>query len=401
MKHKTKEKMNKKGILGMETAKAVIMFLLLLTVGTIALFLAVTSLQDVDTLREGGQIDRSDSILSANGTTTTLTDVPTTFESATEKNRTYLTFDADGDLVTIPNRLSWSSNLSISLWTLIGRSDAGNNTIFNLTGNNLYYQTNSTNDVAVYFSAFNSTNSETNVSASVINVSNWHHIVITTHNNGTDTNMTIYTDNLARNSALMRGSNATFLSPTISVGGALSYNGSIDEVRLYNATILTGANVNSIFTEGRVAQDSLTSTGLFSWLPLNENSGTTAYDLSTSARNGTIIGAVYRNDGIDNVLTRGTDYTQSGASFIVINFDKSWSEMLATYTVAQTGEDVDAIANNITGGATQFFEQIPTVFSILGAVVIILSIILILVAVGRLTDSTNIDGGSSPSANRL
>lgn len=50
------------------------------------------------------------------------------------------------------------------------------------------------------------------------------------------------------------------------------------------------------------------------------------------------------------------------------------------------------IINNITTGATAFFTNIPTVFTILGAVVIILAVSLILVAVGRFGASAS--GGS-------
>lgn len=50
------------------------------------------------------------------------------------------------------------------------------------------------------------------------------------------------------------------------------------------------------------------------------------------------------------------------------------------------------IINNITGGTVDFFENIPTVFTILGAVVIILAVTLILFAVNRFASGAGSTG---------
>lgn len=57
-----------------------------------------------------------------------------------------------------------------------------------------------------------------------------------------------------------------------------------------------------------------------------------------------------------------------------------------------SANNTNLIINNITTATTMFFANIPTVFSILGAVVIILAVSLILVAVGRFGSSAS--GGS-------
>ncbi len=57
------------------------------------------------------------------------------------------------------------------------------------------------------------------------------------------------------------------------------------------------------------------------------------------------------------------------------------SNLFATGTAA--ANNTNLIISNITYGTTQFFTNIPTIFTILGAVVIILAVSLILVAVGR------------------
>ena len=51
--------------------------------------------------------------------------------------------------------------------------------------------------------------------------------------------------------------------------------------------------------------------------------------------------------------------------------------------------NTDFIINNITNGASNFFEQVPTIFTVLGAVAIILAVTLILFAVNRFSQSSN------------
>ena len=52
---------------------------------------------------------------------------------------------------------------------------------------------------------------------------------------------------------------------------------------------------------------------------------------------------------------------------------------------SQSANDTTNLINNITSGTTDFFSNIPTVMTILGAVVIILAVVLIILAVGRIS----------------
>jgi len=54
---------------------------------------------------------------------------------------------------------------------------------------------------------------------------------------------------------------------------------------------------------------------------------------------------------------------------------------------SQPANDTSNIINNITSGTTNFFKNVPTIFTILGAVVIITAVILILIAVQRISQS--------------
>lgn len=56
---------------------------------------------------------------------------------------------------------------------------------------------------------------------------------------------------------------------------------------------------------------------------------------------------------------------------------------------SQAKNDTDLIINNITSGATTFAGNIPTVFSILGAVLIISAIVILIVIIRR----ANFGGG--------
>ena len=71
--------------------------------------------------------------------------------------------------------------------------------------------------------------------------------------------------------------------------------------------------------------------GLIGEWNLNENSGTTAYDTSGNSNNGTITGATWNNDGIDNTLTENTDYNRTGNNFTIMNSEFAWSEIITNY----------------------------------------------------------------------
>lgn len=60
-------------------------------------------------------------------------------------------------------------------------------------------------------------------------------------------------------------------------------------------------------------------------------------------------------------------------------------------TASASANNTNYIINNITGGTTTFFNNIPTIMTILGAVVIILAVTLILFAVYRFSNRS--EGG--------
>lgn len=56
-------------------------------------------------------------------------------------------------------------------------------------------------------------------------------------------------------------------------------------------------------------------------------------------------------------------------------------------TGSQAANDTNLVINNITRGTTQFFGNVPTIFTVLGAVVIITAVVLIIVAVTRINNA--------------
>jgi len=66
-------------------------------------------------------------------------------------------------------------------------------------------------------------------------------------------------------------------------------------------------------------------------LKLNENQGTTAYDVSGNGNNGTILGATWNNDGVNLSLTSEIDYNLSTNIFTIINDEYAWDQVYASY----------------------------------------------------------------------
>ncbi len=115
---------------------------------------------------------------------------------------------------------------------------------------------------------------------------------------------------------------------------------------------------------------------------LNENSGTTAHDLSGNGNDGTITGATWRTDGLFVLLTEGVDYSIGATTglFTILNSDLQWSEMIASwsYNFKERGDGYN-VATLLTTGITTFFGFSVTWFTII-ALVILITILISLLA---------------------
>ena len=63
------------------------------------------------------------------------------------------------------------------------------------------------------------------------------------------------------------------------------FNGSIDELRVYNQTLIQ-SQISEIYNSGRIANSSLPSDGLVLWYSFDEGTGTTIYDKSGNGNHG-------------------------------------------------------------------------------------------------------------------
>ena len=106
-------------------------------------------------------------------------------------------------------------------------------------------------------------------------------------------------------------------------------------------------------------------------LKLNENTGTTAYDVSGNGNNGTITGATWADDAVDNTLTNGVDYTQSGNQFTIDNSDYAWSEFTANYFWLGAYSDSKQNINQSIVGLSNFTDFVPIIIIALAASIVI------------------------------
>ena len=133
------------------------------------------------------------------------------------------------------------------------------------------------------------------------------------------------------------------------------------EAFLFKKANLTHENGNSIGMRRIIIANDTTLTeminavdyfdGLIGYYKFNENNNSVVYDVSSYGNNGTISGATWNNNGIDNILTQNIDYnldTSSGI-FKILNSEYSWSEIFLDYN-----STTDFINNTKT--TTQIFN---------------------------------------------
>jgi len=82
-----------------------------------------------------------------------------------------------------------------------------------------------------------------------------------------------------------------------------------------------------------------------------------------------------------------TNYTLSNCNIVGTAPDSNrlWNITSGTFTYIITSEQATQVSNNVTSGIAGFFTQIPTVFTVLGIIVLIGAIILIIVFVRKMS----------------
>lgn len=138
-------------------------------------------------------------------------------------------------------------------------------------------------------------------------------------------------------------------------------------------TQLYRGDITNATTLAQFIKSSDIDADLLFYYNLNENSGTIAYDVLGNANNGTISGATWNNDGINNTLTEDIDYNRTDTTFTTINSEFAWSEVLANYNFFSETE-----ARNAISSMSAQFSLYPILIGLLGTIIFIGLVIFVL-----------------------
>jgi len=323
----------------------------------------------------------TENILSDNGTTIILTSTPSSKVSAVTKNRTWLSFDGNKDYIDLtPNvfksYITNSTNTTYNFW-INNTEEVFVGTVFiALHGNNNNGSfikisiRNNGNNISILENGTSTTQSNETVP-----ISKWAMVTIIKEG---PIISNVYINN-AEKSISHITSIATINTNVTFIGNSNSQVvvGSLDEFRIYN-TSLTQSEIASIFNNGRKRNISILGTSNDAnqvlYLPMNENSGSTVYDLSGQSNNGTIINATYGNDDINIPLVDDIDYTQTADTFTLINDFYSWSGIVASYNILVESTQITAISSMISQ-----FGTYPILVGLVGTIIFLGLVIFFLI----------------------
>jgi hypothetical protein len=216
-------------------------------------------------------------------------------------NDSYLQMNGLNNYVSLNGKILNNSNttsFTFSAWVKRGVQNLSNNkgivdkrlfqtgTSYNGTGLMFSKDTNKS-----YISVGNGINltEQTLYSDTVLNLNTWYNIV----GSYNVSNLIACVNGVCNSSNITLLNGVTNLDLDIRIGNshhsAGYFNGSIDEVRVYNRS-LSQAEITQIYNSGRIANSSLPSSGLVAWFPFDEYGGTTVYNLANTSNNGVIYG---------------------------------------------------------------------------------------------------------------
>lgn len=114
------------------------------------------------------------------------------------------------------------------------------------------------------------------------------------------------------------------------------------------------------------------------------------------------------NNATASTVIPSTNYTQNNCriTFSSAGTNSIWNNTNwnCSYTVTYVSPQVNWIASNITVGPQNFFKQMPTIFTLLGVVLIILVITIVIVAISKFSGgggSVGFGGGAGRELDEL
>ncbi|MEI7718568.1 MAG: BspA family leucine-rich repeat surface protein, partial [archaeon] len=125
----------------------------------------------------------------------------------------------------------------------------------------------------------------------------WHSVLLTmVYYNSTYTNASLYIDGSFKSSGYVTHYASLWANTLGEAAGAAGYyNGSMDEVRIYNRS-LSASEISAIYSSGLKRNTSINNTGLVTWYDFESPSNSTLLvDKANGLNNGTITGMTYSN----------------------------------------------------------------------------------------------------------
>ncbi len=312
---------------------------------------------------------------SGNGNTGTLTNMaaPATATSGWNNGKLgkALTFDGTNDYVVAPStgmQFGQTTPFSISAW--IKTTSPGNMSIVSTWQANVAsgYRLDVTSLAAgvIDFGLFSvsGTNNRTVYGTRAVNDGRWHHVVGTYSGNSNVTGMKLYVDGASdATNVYLNTDPGTITSPFVWTGSLdgtnYMFNGSIDDVRVYNRELsasevatLYGAEAKKVNASQNVTASSLDSglVGLWSFNGPDVNS-TTAFDRSGQGNNGTLtngptlaqgrVGQGLSFDGVNDYVV--STFTPTSVTDFTVS---SWIKETANASIEFPLTNRDASANN-------------------------------------------------------
>ena len=283
---------------------------------------------------EAYYVSYNETIITSLNTNQSLTFTNITDFNAQVNNDTYLNFNQSNYVnASFSLALNLTNNFSISIW-VNGNNVTGQNSRYILTkgtSNSFEWSLHTNQTNITNFIIFNTAGNNYRVvgSTTTLLLNKWYYLSAVTN----DTNSVLYINGIQEGQSVgVSGTRETDGVSDVMVASREApstnprWNGSIDEVRIYNVT-LSPTEISMINNSGRFPNSSLPSTGLVLWYPFNENSGNITYDQSGLGLNGNIInGSSYTTDNIKINLVNNTNYIlsliQGFVNFITNGFHK-------------------------------------------------------------------------------
>lgn len=206
--------------------------------------------------------------------------------------------------------------------------------IFANGGANYYVTFSSSNNLFVSYSDANNIQRAFTLASGIVTLNTWAFYAVTFEVSGDNVVVSAYknggfVNSVTRTDGYSNSYGATFLIGAFSTS-SLSFQGSLDEVRIYNRA-LSATEIATLYRSGQTTLRQASNQGLVGYWPMNEGRGQHAGDSSGNGNTGTITGATWVDgkrgkaldfDGTDDMVDLGDNFDFVSQSFTVCGWAK-------------------------------------------------------------------------------